>query len=205
MTAQSPPSSLPRRIPRPLPPRRARRFGISTKLQIAFCVVAGMTVIAAAVAFLSFDTMESGLRHVTDRQVPVTIDAMRLSAISRDISATAARFISARTVADQSTTLAAIDDKRVELATVLGRMQQHQRRQRVRLRAFVALSQRLEANLAALEEAITQRTALRAQIESLLSATAPSCTPRSSIVSRSLAIRSQQLELASREPTCWSA
>jgi len=45
---------------------RATRFGISTKLQAAFGVVAGLTVIAAAVAFLSFNTMEQGLRETLD-------------------------------------------------------------------------------------------------------------------------------------------
>ncbi len=118
---------LNRRCPPSAPIRAPRRdalsrLGISVKLQVAFGVVAGMTVIAAAVALLSFETVESGLQDVTARQVPVTLDAMRLSVISRDISATAARFISARTVADQRNALASIEEKRVDLATVLGRM-----------------------------------------------------------------------------------
>ena len=123
MTADPP---LPTTPPDPPPgacvTQHATRFGISTKLQVAFGVVAGLTVIAAAVALLSFNTMEQGLRQVTGRQVPVTIDALRLSVISREISATAARFISARTVTDQRSAMAAIEDKRVDLATVLGRL-----------------------------------------------------------------------------------
>lgn len=146
------------------------RFSISAKLQLAFGVVAGLTVIAAAVAFLSFETVEQGLQNVTSREVPVTLDAMRLSAISRDISATAARFISARTVADQRAALASIGEKRGDLATVLGRMQQVSG-DTAALATLGNLSQRLEANLAALEEAITQRTAIRAQIDSLLDQT----------------------------------
>jgi methyl-accepting chemotaxis protein len=170
MTAE-PPISPARPGPHPgAVPRRAGRFGISVKLQVAFGVVAGMTVIATAVALLSFETVESGLQDVTVRQVPVTLDAMRLAVISRDISATAARFISARTVADQHNALASIEEKRVDLATVLGRMK-NTGGDSAALTGFVALSQRLEANLAALEEAITQRTELRAEIESLLAAT----------------------------------
>lgn len=175
---------------------RAGRLGISTKLQVAFGVVAGLTVIAAAVAFLSFETVERGLQDVTGRQVPVTIDAMRLSVISRDISATAARFISARTVADQRNALASIDEERVALATVLGRMKSTNR-DSAALGTFIMLSQRLEANLTALEESITQRTALRAQIESLL---ADTHRVHAEIISRlrGLTIRDQQLELATR-------
>ncbi len=127
MTAEPPmPPARPGSAPGAVP-RRARRFGISVKLQVAFGIVAGLTVIAAAVAWWSFETVESGLQDVTARQVPVTIDAMRLSVISRDISATAARFISARTVADQRNALASIEEKRVDLATVLGRMKAQQR------------------------------------------------------------------------------
>lgn len=197
MTAQPQPFSSPPADSGAAPPRRARGFGISTKLQIAFGAVAGMTVIASAVAFLSFDTMENGLREVTDRQVPVTIDAMRLSVISRDISATAARFISARTVEDQRTTLAAIDDKRLDLATVLGRLKSTNG-ESPELASFVALSQqRLEANLAALEETITQRTALRSEIEKLLNSTH---RIHAEIIDRlrALSNRNQELEIATR-------
>src|ERR1700680_199854 len=98
------------------------RFGVSAKLQIAFGVVAGLTVIAAGVAFLSFATMERGLQLVTGQQVPVMVDALRLSAISSDISATAARFISAKTEADQKSALALIEHKRADLTPVLDRM-----------------------------------------------------------------------------------
>ena len=92
MTARTPPSSPPPADRRGALRHRAHAgFGISTKLQVAFGVVAGLTVIAAAVAFLSFDTdRATACTDVTDRQVPVTIDAMRLSTMSRDISATAA-------------------------------------------------------------------------------------------------------------------
>lgn len=141
--------------------RRTGRFGISIKLQVAFGVVAGLTVIAAAVALLSFETVERRLEAVNGRQMPVTIDAMRLSVISRDISATAARFISARTVGDQRNALASIEEKRADLATVLGRIKSTNG-DSTALTTFVTLSPRLEANLAALEEAITQRTELLA-------------------------------------------
>ncbi len=177
-------------------PRRAGRFGISFKLQVAFGVVAAMTVIATAVALFSFETVESGLQDVTARQVPVTLDAMRLSVISDEISATAARFISARTVADQRNALALIEENRVNLATVLGRMRSSNG-DSAALATFVTLSQRLDANLAALEEAITQRTALRAEIESLLVATH---RVHADIIERlrTVSDRNEALEIASR-------
>src|SRR6185436_1810162 len=176
--------------------RRTGRFGISIKLQVAFGVVAWLTVIAAAVALFSFETVERRLEVVNDRQMPVTIDAMRLSVISRDISATAARFISARTVADQRNVLASIEEKRADLATVLGRIKSANG-DSTALTTFVTLSQRLEANLAALEEAITQRTELRARIESLLDDTH---RVHGEIIDhlRNLRDRGQELEIATR-------
>jgi methyl-accepting chemotaxis protein len=146
------------------------RFGISIKLQIAFGVVAATTIIATAVAFFSFQSMEEGLGRVTGRQVPATINAMRLSVVSQAISATAARFISARTVDDQRNTLATIKEQRAELAKVLERMKRSHGDGRT-LATITALIQRLEANLGALEEAITERTALRADIDRLLNIT----------------------------------
>ena len=197
MTVQQPPLSSPQnRTGNTGARRRAGRFGIGAKLLAAFGAVAGLTVLAATVAFLSFDTMENGLRLVTDRQVPMTIDAMRLSVNSRDISATAARFISARTVEDQRAALATIDNKRVDLATILGRMKS-MNGESPTLAAFVALSQRLDANLAALEEAITERTTLRAQIDDLLAKTH---RVHAGIVERlrELSDRNQALEIGTR-------
>ncbi|MEA2974653.1 MAG: hypothetical protein QOF19_173 [Alphaproteobacteria bacterium] len=145
------------------------RFGVSAKLQIAFSIVAGLTVIAAAVALLSFSTMKRGLQQVTDKQVPVMTDAMRLSVISGDISATAARFISAKTAEDQRDALMLIAQKRADLAVVMERLRKANGDSGT-LAKITALSPRLEANLTALEEAISTRTKLRIQIDTLLDA-----------------------------------
>jgi methyl-accepting chemotaxis protein len=144
-------------------------FGVSAKLQIAFGVVAGLTVIAAGVAFLSFATMERGLQLVTGKQVPVMVDALRLSAISSDISATAARFISARTAADQKSALALIEHKRTDLTLVLDRIKVSNG-ESMALATLAGLLQRLDANVGSLEESISERTILRAKIDSLLAA-----------------------------------
>src|SRR5437762_11923782 len=82
----------------------AARFGIKIKLQIAFGVVAVMTVIAAAVAIMSFSATERGFQRVSSREVPLMTDALRLSATSGEISAAAARFVSAKTADEQRTT-----------------------------------------------------------------------------------------------------
>lgn len=147
----------------------ASRFGISAKLQVAFGIVVGLTVIAAATALLSFSAIEDVLRQFAGQQVPVMTNSMRLSSISGDISAAAARFISAKTVHDQETTLALIARKRVDLKTVMDRIKKANGDDPA-FEKFVALSQRLEANIGSLEEAISERTNLHTQIATLLDA-----------------------------------
>ena len=68
---------------------RAARFGIKVKLQVAFGVVAIMTVVAAAVAIMSFSDTERGFNQVSTHEVPMMTDALRMSVASGEISAAA--------------------------------------------------------------------------------------------------------------------
>ena len=140
------------------------RFGINTKLQLAIGAVAALTIIGAGVAFLSFSAMERGLEQVTGRQVPVMAGAMRLSAISSGVSATAARFISAKTSEDQKVYLAMIANRRSELAAVLEQLKTNDG---INIDALNSLMERLDANLAALQEAISERMQLRGRVDAL--------------------------------------
>src|ERR1700730_1899747 len=119
-------SSLNLLATRPLgdPTRPRVGVGVSTKLQAAFGIVAALTLSATTVASLSFSRVERGLQQIAGQQVPVMADAMRLSVISGDISAAAARFISARTAEDQKVIGALIVRKRDELAAMLQRTSQ---------------------------------------------------------------------------------
>ena len=162
--------SAPMQIPRTVnAAQTSSRFGISAKLQVAFGIVAGLTVVAAATALLSFSAIEDVLRQFAGQQVPVMADSMRLSSISGDISAAAARFINAKTTDDQEMTLASIARKRNELKTVMDRIRKANGESPT-FDKFVALSQRLEANIGTLEEAIAERTNLHTQIITLLDA-----------------------------------
>jgi methyl-accepting chemotaxis protein len=145
------------------------RFGISAKLQIALGVVSSLTIIAAATALLAFSTVEDVLRQFTGYQVPLMTDSMRLSVISGEISAAAARFISAKTADDQEMTLALIARKRGDLKLVMDRIKKTNG-ENTDFQKYTALSKRLEANIADLEEIIADRTTLHTQITTLLEA-----------------------------------
>src|ERR1700752_4275049 len=76
------------------------RIGVNAKLQGAFGAVAVLTVIAAAVAIVSFSGTERGFERVAGHEVPVMTDALRVSAVSGEISAAAARFVNTTTAAE---------------------------------------------------------------------------------------------------------
>src|SRR5687767_4528544 len=82
-------------------PIKLLRSGIGVKLQLAFGAAALMTVIACGVAILSFWNTERDVQQVAQREVPLMTEALRLSAMSSEVSAAAARFVSATTVRDQ--------------------------------------------------------------------------------------------------------
>jgi methyl-accepting chemotaxis protein len=150
-------------------PRHGATFGIKVKLQLAFGIVAVMTVIAAAVAMMSFAATERGFQQVAGRQVPMMTDAMRLSVTSGDISAAAARLVSAKTAAEQKAISALIAENSRELKRIMDRV----RGAGGNSPAFAkveAVSQRLDVNLVALERAIAEASDLRGKIEARLDA-----------------------------------
>src|SRR5436190_5936382 len=95
--------------------RRAGSFSIRAKLQTAFGVVALLTVTAAGVAVLSFSTIQGGVTDLIGRQVREMTDAMRLSTISAEVSAAAARLVSATSPVEVSTISKLIDEETQEL------------------------------------------------------------------------------------------
>src|SRR5580704_685919 len=143
------------------------RFGVIAKLQAAFGAVAVLTVIAAAVAIFSFSATERGFERVAGHEVPVMTDALRLSAVSGEISAAAARFVSTKTAAEQGPIAATIALKRRQLEVLMEQLQAG-RGSSPAFATVESISQRLTANLTELETAITERSQLRARLEAQL-------------------------------------
>jgi methyl-accepting chemotaxis protein len=157
------------RAPAAAVPAEGLRFGVNAKLQIAFGVVAVLTVIAAAVAIGSFSSTERGFTRMAGHEVPVMTDALRLSATSGEISAAAARFVSARTADEQKPIAQSIAARSRQLAEIMERL----RAANLDGAAFAKVedvSRRLATNLRALEAAISERTQLRAGLEGNLDA-----------------------------------
>ena len=144
-------------------------FGIKFKLQIAFGVVAIMTVVAAAVAIMSFSDTERGFARVQSREVPMMTDALRLSVASGEISAAAARFVSAKTSDDRKLIATQIATRSRDLDAILDRLRAGQG-DSSGLSIAEPMAKRLKENLKALEAAISERTALSDRLEARLDA-----------------------------------
>jgi methyl-accepting chemotaxis protein len=148
----------------PAPALSRVRFGVNAKLQLAFGAVAVLTVVAAAVATMSFSSTQRGFARVAGHEVPLMTDALRLSATSGDISAAAARFVAARTADEQKLIADTIAEQSRRLAAIMQRLRAADPTGAAFARVE-AVSQHLAANLQALEAAISERTKLRAALE----------------------------------------
>src|SRR5262249_39284278 len=140
------------------------RFGVRGKLQTAFGAVALMTIVAAGIGIVSFSATEREFQRVASHDVPMMADALRLSAMSGEIAAAAARFVSARTADEQRAIANTLSTRSRDLAAMMTRLRASQKD----IPSFVAVesaSQRLEQNLKTLEKAILERTELRAKLE----------------------------------------
>jgi methyl-accepting chemotaxis protein len=145
------------------------KFGIKVRLQIAFGAVAIMTVVAAVVGIMSFSETERGFQQVSTREVPMMTDALRLSVASGEISAAAARYVSARTPDDRKQIAAHIADRSRELDKVMERLRVGQGEAGGFAMAEPE-AKRLKENLAALEKAISERTDIRDRLDARIDA-----------------------------------
>jgi methyl-accepting chemotaxis protein len=146
---------------------KAARFGIKVRLQIAFGAVAVTTVVAAAVAIMSFSETERGFTQVSSREVPMMTDALRMSVASGEISAAAARFVSAKSADDRKLIATQITTRSRELDALMERLRAGQG---VSGGFSIAepLAKKLKENLKALETAISDRTSLSDKLDGRL-------------------------------------
>ena len=105
---------------------------------------------------------------MANREVPLMTDALRLSAISGEISASAAHFVGAKTSDEQKAIAATIQARYQALTATMERLRQG--RTNGTFAAVEAASQRLGVNLQALATAIAERSMLRLSLEAKLDA-----------------------------------
>jgi methyl-accepting chemotaxis protein len=149
-------------------PANLAKGGIGAKLQIAFGAVALMTVVASGLAILSFRSAENSVEHIAEREVPLMTEALRLSVMSGEISAAAARFVAANNIRDQRQIAAQIEDRSMQLRMLIEKVRAGSSKE-----AFSAVdvaSRMLENNLSDLDTVIVARSNLRTMLDRKLDA-----------------------------------
>lgn len=143
-------------------------FGIKVKLPVAFAAVSVMTLAAAAVAITSYSAAEQGVQSIASREVPLMTDALRLSAISGEISAAAARLVNAGTADEQNALAQKIRERHSAFTALLEHMGEG--RKNPAFAAVEAPARSLGSNLQALAAAIEERAAVRSHLQERLDA-----------------------------------
>jgi phosphoglycerate-specific signal transduction histidine kinase len=145
-------------------PGAARRhgFGIRGKLFLAFGGVAGLTVMAAVVAMLSYNDVGTTLRGITEDNLPAMSLSLKLAKSSAEVASAAPAVLAAADMGQRDTAVAAVaanqhalDEVIDALAATAGGKQ-----------ATVGLRQtagEMRGNLDRLSAAVGQRLALRDQ------------------------------------------
>ena len=139
-------------------------FSIGAKLQIAFIVIALLTVIASGVALLAFGSIERSVGAVIGRQVPEMTEALQLSTTSAQISAAAARLVSATSPAALQTIQGFID----ETARHQEALVEHLREANAGTAVFTevdAASKQLNVNLKELRTVLSERQKIASRLK----------------------------------------
>jgi methyl-accepting chemotaxis protein len=111
---------------------------------------------------------EQGVQNMATREVPLMTDALRLSTISGEISAAAARLVNAKTADEQRALAARISERYEAFTTMLDRLRREHKN--AAFAAVEAPAQSLGVNLQALATAIEERSTLRSNLEAKLDA-----------------------------------
>ena len=138
--------------------------GVRLKLQVAFGAVALMTVVAAVVGIFSFSATEREFKRVAGHDVPMMNDALRLSAMSGEISAAAARFVGARSGEEQHAITELLTARRRDASAIMQRLRSSDSAGGS-FSGVDAAAGRLDQNLKVLEKTILERTTTRSQLE----------------------------------------
>ncbi len=92
-------------------------LGIRGRLFAAFGMVAGLTVLASAIGFVSYSRLGETLNTITTENVPAMNASLRVARTSAEIAATAPAMLAATNRNEASGTMATLDAKQQELTS----------------------------------------------------------------------------------------
>jgi class 3 adenylate cyclase/HAMP domain-containing protein len=94
-------------------------FGIAGKLFTAFCVLAGLTVMASGIAWFVFSNIDRSVSRVTGESVPRMVIALSLAELSAEIAATAPSINASETQANRVREQTRLESLRHQLKSLI--------------------------------------------------------------------------------------
>lgn len=145
--------------------RTGVRFGIRAKLLLAVGAVAAMTVVSAAVALLSYRTVEGRLEVITQESLPAMTVARRLAEESAAIAAAAPVLDAARGEAERRRLLDELARRSASLSTLTALLAE---RGIEGVEGLAARASAMAGKLEELGETVARRIAIQGELERLL-------------------------------------
>jgi methyl-accepting chemotaxis protein len=99
--------------------KKSRRLGVRGKLLAAFGAVAALTVLASAVAVVSYDGIGRSLAGITESNIPAMDASLKLTKSSAEISAVAPALLAAADAKERAATLDALQADQQELGSAI--------------------------------------------------------------------------------------
>lgn len=140
------------------------RFGIKAKLFLAFCAMAGFTILAAAVAWYAFVTIERSVDRITVESVPAMAISLRLAEKSAEISSTAPALVASVNQEGRILAQIGLEQRSEELASLM----QDLKATGIELQTvddLTATQTDIATRLGELNEAVRERLRLKSQRE----------------------------------------
>ena len=91
------------------------RFGIKSRLFLAFGSVAALTILACGIAWFAFNGVDRAFQAATERSVPAMTEALRLQAEAAAVAATAPQLAAASSDAQRQSVVGTLEERLAQL------------------------------------------------------------------------------------------
>jgi len=127
------------------------------KLYLSFAFAAGLTIVSAVVAWMSYTQVEHGVGHISQKSMPSVVSALTLSRQAAMLTAAAPALASANTKRERSAEQARLQQMENELRSAIGMLESGELMAPDRLASLKAVVDRLLKDLKLLDDAVGQR------------------------------------------------
>jgi signal transduction histidine kinase/CheY-like chemotaxis protein len=144
-------------------------FGVKAKLFLAFCGMAALTALAAAVAWYAFVDIDRAVTRITADSMPKMMASLRLAEKSAEIAATAPALMASADQAERMHAWAKLEQQENALGA-LTQVLAARGLDRHKIDSLAAIEGQMTAGLAELNTTIEQRLTLKARRENAIAA-----------------------------------